>query len=81
MNDLCRLYNRPGQKTEKKMDFDEPMHGKPSGATSLATEALEDLSIFELEERISILEAEIVRTKDAIKAKEAGQSAADSVFR
>jgi len=63
------------------MDFDEPIHGKPTGAASLASELLDDLSVFELKERIEILQAEIARTEKAIAAKEVGQSEADTFFR
>jgi uncharacterized small protein (DUF1192 family) len=63
------------------MDFDEPIHGKPTGAASLVSELLDDLSVFELKERIEILQAEIDRTKKAVETKEVGQSAADKVFR
>jgi uncharacterized small protein (DUF1192 family) len=63
------------------MDFDEPLHGKPSGAASLPLEILDDLSVFELEERLEILHAEIGRTENAIKAKQSGQSEADKLFR
>ena len=63
------------------MDFDEPIHGKPTGAASLVSELLDDLSVFELKERIEILQAEIVRTEKAIDSKEVGQSEADKFFR
>ncbi len=63
------------------MEFDEPVHGRPTGSASLASESLEDLSVYELKERLEILNTEIDRTKNAIKAKESGQSDADNVFR
>lgn len=39
------------------------------------------LSVVELESRILILEAEIVRSKEAIKARSATRIAADAVFK
>jgi len=63
------------------MDFDEPLHGKPSGAASLPLEVLDELSVFELEERLEILHAEIGRTERAIGVKQSGQSEADKLFR
>jgi uncharacterized small protein (DUF1192 family) len=63
------------------MDFDEPIHGKPTGAASLVSELLDDLSVFELKERLEILHAEIGRTEKAVAAKEVGQSDADKFFR
>jgi len=63
------------------MDADEPIHGRPTGSATLEIEALDDLSVFELKERIEILRAEIIRTEKAIEAKETGQSEADKLFR
>jgi uncharacterized small protein (DUF1192 family) len=51
---------------EQKMDFDEPQNTGDSGAASLATESLDDLSVFELEERVSLLKAEIVRAENGL---------------
>jgi uncharacterized small protein (DUF1192 family) len=65
---------------EQKMDFDEPQNTGDSGAASLATESLDDLSVFELEERVSLLKAEIVRTELAIERKQSGQSEAEKFF-
>ena len=39
------------------------------------------LSVIELEARIAALEGEIQRTREALKAREATRSAADSVFK
>jgi uncharacterized small protein (DUF1192 family) len=39
------------------------------------------LSIGDLEERIGVLEGEIVRLKEAVAARQKTRSAADSVFR
>ena len=63
------------------MDLDDLPRKDPTGAASLATESLDDLSVYELKERITLLEAEITRTQVAITAKEAGQSEADKVFK
>lgn len=43
--------------------------------------ALDDLSINELETRIGLLEAEIVRLREAIGQKASSRSAADAVFK
>jgi uncharacterized small protein (DUF1192 family) len=67
--------------TERKMDADEPIHGRPTGAATLPIEALDDLSVFELKERLDILRTEITRTEKVIEAKESGQSEADKLFR
>jgi uncharacterized small protein (DUF1192 family) len=42
---------------------------------------LSAFSVFELEERIAALEAEIVRTKDSLHARAATKNAADSFFK
>ena len=63
------------------MDDDEPIHGRLSGTASLKVEILDDLSVFELEERLEILRGEIGRTEKAIKSRQAGQSEADKLFR
>ena len=62
------------------MDFDEPMHGRPSGAASLTAEVLDDLSVYELEDRLDILKSESARTEKAIENKKSGQSEADKLF-
>ena len=38
-------------------------------------------SVAELENRILLLEAEIVRTREAVKARSATRSAADAIFK
>lgn len=63
------------------MDLDDLPRKAPTGAASLATESLDDLSVYELKERIALLEAEIARTQAAIRAKETGQSEADKLFK
>ena len=63
------------------MDLDDLPRKDPTGAASLATESLDDLSVYELKERIALLEAEIARTQAAITAKKAGQSEADKLFK
>lgn len=42
---------------------------------------LDELSIEELEKRITLLEGEIVRLKSAIEAKNQSRGAADAVFK
>ena len=42
---------------------------------------IETMSIDELNERIGLLEAEIVRLKDAIAARQKTKSAAESIFK
>ena len=43
--------------------------------------SLDALSVDELEERVGLLEQEIVRLKEAIAARRVTKSAADSVFK
>lgn len=63
------------------MDLDEPLRQPATGAASLAKEDLEDFSVSELEERIEILKAEIVRSEQLIVSKQASQNDAEGVFR
>lgn len=63
------------------MDLDEPLKPEPTGAASLAKEDLEALSVFELEERIALLKAEIARTEKMIISKNSSQDSAEDVFR
>ncbi len=62
------------------MDMDEPRKLAPTAA-SLAKEDLEALSVFELEERLDLLKAEIARTGQMIASKQSSQDSAESVFR
>ena len=48
---------------------------------SLTSETLDELSIQELKERISILEVEIDRSKKKITNKELSKNAADKIFK
>jgi uncharacterized small protein (DUF1192 family) len=48
---------------------------------SLTSETLDELSIEELKERISILEVEIDRSKKKITNKELSKNAADKIFK
>jgi uncharacterized small protein (DUF1192 family) len=61
------------------MDTDEDRPRKKPAAT--LGESLETLSVTELEDRIRDLEAEIVRTREALAAKRAGMAAADAFFK
>ena len=63
------------------MDLDELPRKQPTGAEALAKESLDDLSVYELKERIALLEAEIERARAVIKTKESGQSDAEKLFR
>jgi uncharacterized small protein (DUF1192 family) len=66
---------------EAKVDFDDLPRQRPSGAAVLAKEPLEELSVYELKERIQLLEAEIERSRRLIDAKENTQSAAAKLFK
>lgn len=57
----------------------EDLPKKPAGV--MLGEALDLLSVSELEQRVAALEAEIVRVKAAISAKQASKNAADAFFR
>ncbi|MEN3975307.1 DUF1192 domain-containing protein [Emcibacter sp. SYSU 3D8] len=63
------------------MDLDDLPRPRPAGAADLAREALDNLSIYELKERIALLEAEIVRTRKLMDSKETSQSAAAKLFK
>jgi uncharacterized small protein (DUF1192 family) len=62
------------------IDLDELMPRKPKPEMVLGQD-LSTLSVIELEARIVALEAEIQRTREALKARAATKSAADSVFK
>jgi uncharacterized small protein (DUF1192 family) len=66
---------------EDKVDLDDLPRPRPAGAADLAREALDNLSIYELKERIAILEAEILRTRTLMESKESSQSAAAKLFK
>jgi uncharacterized small protein (DUF1192 family) len=57
----------------------EDLPRKPAGVT--LGEALDLLSLSELEQRVALLEAEISRVKAMIVSKQASKSAADAFFR
>jgi uncharacterized small protein (DUF1192 family) len=61
------------------VDFDE--EPKKQESKVVVGEDLATLSIDELEERIGILNAEILRIKEAIDAKRASLGVADSFFK
>ena len=63
------------------MDIDDLPRKQPTGAEALAKESLDDLSVYELKERVEQLRAEIARTEAAITAKESGKSEADKLFK
>jgi uncharacterized small protein (DUF1192 family) len=62
------------------IDLDELMPKKPK-AEIVIGEDLSAMSAHELEARIASLEAEIVRTKEALRARLATKSAADAFFK
>jgi uncharacterized small protein (DUF1192 family) len=62
------------------IDLDELMPRKPKPETVLGQD-ISMLSVVELEARIAALEAEIQRTREALKHRAATKSAADSVFK
>jgi uncharacterized small protein (DUF1192 family) len=62
------------------IDLDELMPRKPKPDLAIGQD-LSTLSVVELEARIATLEGEIVRTREALKARAATKSAADSFFK
>lgn len=60
------------------IDDDTPT---PKPSSHVVGEDLSALSVDELEERIDVLEGEIVRLREAMRAKEATRSAADQLFK
>ena len=63
------------------MENEELESAVPPALTMLAGENLEELSIDELKERVSRLEAEIQRSQWAIEVKQSGRDEAESVFK
>jgi uncharacterized small protein (DUF1192 family) len=61
------------------MDLDEPRPKKR--AEIILGEPLDLLSVAELEQRISDLESEIARAREAITKKQAGKAAADAFLK
>ena len=62
------------------IDLDELTPKKPK-AEIIIGQDLSAMSAHELEARIASLEAEIVRTKDALRARAATKNAADAFFK
>jgi uncharacterized small protein (DUF1192 family) len=62
------------------IDLDELLPRKPKLDLVIGQD-ITTLSVIELEARIAALEAEIVRTREALKARAATKNAADSVFK
>ena len=62
------------------IDLDELAPRKPKQETVLGQD-LSVMSVHELEARIADLEAEIVRTKDALRSRAATKNAADAFFK
>jgi uncharacterized small protein (DUF1192 family) len=61
------------------MDIEDPRPVKKPEI--LIGENLDLLSVAELEHRITILESEIIRIREALSRKQAGKAAADAIFR
>jgi len=62
---------------------DEPAEARRQRGAALIEVGREDLDLFgveELEERITALEAEIVRARAQIDKKQSGRAAADALF-
>jgi uncharacterized small protein (DUF1192 family) len=66
--------------TTVAIDLDELLPKKPKPQTILG-EDLSAMSAQELEARIALLEAEILRSKDAIRERAATKSAANAFFK
>jgi len=62
------------------IDLDELAPRKPKTEIILG-EDLSALSVHELEKRIAALEAEIARTKEALRSRAATKNAADAFFK
>ena len=62
------------------IDLDELAPRKPKPETVLGQD-LSAMSVHELEARIAALEAEIVRSKDALRSRASTRNAADAVFK
>jgi uncharacterized small protein (DUF1192 family) len=58
----------------------EPRRSRGWALTELVREDLEVFAALDLEERIEMLEAEIVRTRAQLDRKRAGRAAADAFF-
>jgi len=63
------------------MDFDDLPVKKPSPMTDVEKEDLSTTSAEHLQERVDRLFAEIERTKEEIKSKQASRAAADAFFK
>ena len=62
------------------LDPEEFLPRKPAPETVIGQD-ISTLSVTELERRISELEAEIARSKEALKARAATKNAAEAVFK
>ena len=60
---------------------DDPFAAPKKPQVHAIGEALDAISVEELEERVSLLRAEIVRLEGAIRAKQASKQAAESFFK
>jgi uncharacterized small protein (DUF1192 family) len=62
-------------------DDDETFGALPRKVVHEIGQSLDDLSVHEIDERITILQAEIARLEEARRAKEASASAAAAFFK
>ena len=62
------------------IDPEELLPKKPKPEIAIGQD-ISTLSVIELEARIATLEGEIVRTRDALKARIATRNAADAIFK
>lgn len=62
-------------------DAAEPRRARGQTLVELSREDLDPFAVEELEERISLLQAEVERTRAQLGRKQAGRAAADSLFK
>jgi uncharacterized small protein (DUF1192 family) len=73
-------YSSPARRCDRRstMDEDDRPKRKPTHEVGMP---IDTMSVAELEERVTLLEAEIARLKAAIGARQSSRSAADAVFK
>jgi uncharacterized small protein (DUF1192 family) len=79
----CAKINRTCSKAKERamaIDLDELAPRKPK-PQAVFGEDLSQMSVHELESRIAALEAEIVRSRDALRSRAATKNAADAFFK
>lgn len=75
---VCKMWEQRGV-GRSYMDPEELEPKKP--AIDFLTQSLDDMSLTELEHRITQLKAEIERCKETIKSKESSRDSAESFFK